>query len=107
MTVGETLEPDRKLDVGRADNILNFKVFELSIESELLNDSSIFARRQFRVILALCTSYDHFARSKDESSSLWFADTHNDGSKTLREHHISALFSQSKLRQRRREGIEV
>jgi hypothetical protein len=43
MPACKTLETNGKLDIARANNVLNLEVGELGIEPKLLNDSSIFA----------------------------------------------------------------
>ena len=83
MLAGKTFKTNRELDVARADNVLNLEVGELGIETELLNDSSIFARSQFRIILGLGPGDHHLAGSEDECSCLWFTDTHDDSGETL------------------------
>ena len=80
----KTLQTDGELDVARADNVLDLEVGELGIEAELLDDAGVLARGKLRVILRLGTSDDHLAGRKDERSRLGLADTHDDGSETLR-----------------------
>ena len=50
MPTGKTLQADGKLDVARANNVLDLEIRELGIEPKLLDDASIFARRQLGVI---------------------------------------------------------
>ncbi len=101
MTGREAFKTDRKLDVARADNVLDLEIHELGIETKLLNDSCVFTRRQARVfeaktsvssrhktlreptILRFGTSDYHLAGSKDQSGSLGLTDTHDDGGKSL------------------------
>jgi len=83
MTGCKTLQPDRELDVTGANNILDLKVRELRIETQLLNDARILSRGQLGIVFRLCASHDHLAGSKDKSSSLWLTNSHNDGSETL------------------------
>jgi hypothetical protein len=83
MAGSKTLQTDGELDVTRADNVLNLKVGELGVEAELLDDTSVLARGQLRVVFGLCTSDDHLARGKDEGRGLGLADTHDDSSETL------------------------
>lgn len=37
----KTLQTDRKLDIARADNVLNLEIRKLGVEAELLNDARI------------------------------------------------------------------
>ena len=83
MLGSKTFQSNRKLDVTRADNVLDLKIGELGIESQLLDDASVFPRCQFRIILRLRTSNYHFARGKDECGGFWIANAHNDSSETL------------------------
>ena len=101
MTTSQTFETNGKLDVARAlqsvstnkseryplrytyHNVLDLEIGKLCVEAELLNDPSILARSQTRIVLGLCTSHDHLARSKDQSCSLGIANTHDDSRETL------------------------
>ena len=44
MSAGEAFEADGKLDVARADDVLDLEVRELGVEPKLLNDPSVLAR---------------------------------------------------------------
>lgn len=90
VTRGQPLQTDGELDVARADNILDFEIGKLGVETKLLNNTRILARSQLGIILGLGTSNDHLAGGEDESCSLRFTDTHNHGSKTLRKEPSSA-----------------
>ena len=83
MTASKAFETDRELDVAGADNVLDLEIGKFRIEPKLLDDTSIFARGKLRIILGLCASDNHLARSEDQSCSLWFADTHDNGRETL------------------------
>ena len=83
MAASKSFESNWELDVARANDVLDLKVRELCIEPKLLNDSSVFARRQLRVVFRLGTSDDHLARGKDQRCSLRFTDAHDDGRETL------------------------
>lgn len=83
MLGGKTFKANREFDIARADNILNLEVSELGIKAQLLNDSSIFAACELRVVLGLGTSHDHLAGSKDECGGLWLTNSHYDSSKSL------------------------
>jgi hypothetical protein len=83
MARSQTLETNGELDVTRSDDVLNLEIRELGIKAKLLNDASVLAGSKLRIILRLGTSDDHFARSKDERSSLGFTNTHDDGGETL------------------------
>lgn len=80
----KTLETNGKLNVARADNVLDLEVGELGVETEFLDDTRILARGKLRVILRLGTSDDHLAGREDQGSGLRLADTHDDSGKTLR-----------------------
>ena len=83
MAASKPFESNRELDVARANDVLDFKVRELCVEPKLLNNPSVFTRRQLRVVFRLGTSDDHLARGKDQSCSLRFTDAHDDGRETL------------------------
>ena len=83
MTAGKTFETDRELDVARANDVLDLEIRKLCVESELLDDPSIFARGKLRVVLRLGAGHNHLARGEDQSCGLWFANTHDDGRETL------------------------
>ncbi len=55
------LQANGKLDVARANNILDLEVGELGTEAELLDDPSILARSKLGIVLRLCTSDNHLA----------------------------------------------
>jgi hypothetical protein len=57
---------------------------ELCIEPQLLDNPRIFAGSEAAVVFRLGTSYNHLSTRKDQSRCLWLANTHNDGSETLR-----------------------
>ena len=57
----KTLQTDGELDVTRANDVLNLEVGELGTEAEFLDDPSILARSELRIIFRLCTSDDHLA----------------------------------------------
>lgn len=80
---GETLQTNGELDIARTDDVLDLEVGELGVETELLDDTGVLARSKLRVVLRLGTSHDHLAGSEDQSSSLGFTDTHDDGGETL------------------------
>jgi len=83
VAAGQTLQTDRELDVARADDVLDLEIRELGIEAELLDDTRVLPRRQFRVILGFRTSDNHLAGREDQRSGLRLADTHDHRSKTL------------------------
>ena len=83
MARSQTLQADGELDVAGANNVLDLKVGKLCVEAELLDNASIFARRQLRVVFRLGASNDHLARGKDESRSLGLTNAHDDGGETL------------------------
>lgn len=61
MLGSQALKADGELDVARADNVLDLEVGELGVETKLLDDTRILARRQLGVILRLRTGHDHLA----------------------------------------------
>lgn len=83
MARSQTLKTDGELDVARPDNVLDLKVRELGVETELLNDTGVLARRELGVVLRLCTGNDHLSGCEDQGSRLGITDTHNHCSKTL------------------------
>ena len=83
MAARQTLQTDGELDVARADNVLDLKVRKLCVEPQLLDDSRVFARRQFRVVFRLGTRHDHLAGREDECGGLGFTDAHDDGGESL------------------------
>ena len=85
MAVRKTLQTNGELDVTTADDVLNFEFRELGVETKLLNDASVLARRQPRVVLRLRARNDHLSRRKDKCSRLWITDPHDDGGETLLE----------------------
>jgi len=85
----QTLETNRKLDVAAADDVLDLEVGELRVEAELLDDTSVLARRELRVILALCTGHNHLAGGEDECSGLRLTNAHDDSRETLSGDHVS------------------
>ena len=83
MTAGKAFKADREFDVARANDVLDLEIRELGVEPKLLNDPSIFAGRELRVVFGLCASDNHLARGEDQSCGLRFADAHNNGRETL------------------------
>ena len=83
MLGSKTLETDGELDVARTDDVLDLEVRELGVEAELLDDTSVLARRKLRVIFGLGTGDNHLARGEDQGGGLGLADTHDNRSKTL------------------------
>ena len=83
MARSQTFETNWELDVAGANDVLDLEVGKLCVETELLDNTSIFARGKLRIILRLCTRDDHLARGKDQGSSLWFTNSHDDSGETL------------------------
>ena len=50
VTGRKTFETNWKLDIARADNVLDLEIRELSVEAKLLNDTCVFTRRQARIL---------------------------------------------------------
>lgn len=67
----------------RSNNVLDLEFAKASIKAQLLDDSSILATGQSRVVFALCARHHHLSTGKDQCSRLWLADTHDNGGKTL------------------------
>jgi hypothetical protein len=84
MTGCKTFQANGELDIARADDVLDLEVGELGVETELLNDTSIFARGKLGIILRLGTSDNHLSRREDQSGGLGVANTHDDSSESLR-----------------------
>ena len=84
MATSQPLKTNWELDVTGADNVLDLEVGELGIKAEFLDDASVFARGQLRIILGLGTSDNHLAGSEDERSRLGFTDTHDDSREPLK-----------------------
>lgn len=83
MAVRKPLQTDRELDIATADNVLDFEFRKLGVEAKFLDDASIFARRQPRVVLRLRARNDHLARRENQRSRLGITDPHDDGGETL------------------------
>lgn len=83
MAGGKTFQTNRELDVAGANDVLNLEVGELGVEAELLDDTSVLARSELRVVLRLGASDDHLARGEDQGGGLGLADTHNNSGETL------------------------
>ena len=77
-----TLEMDGKLDVARANNVLDLILEELHVKVKLLNGTRVHARRQTRIVRGLRASNNHLARREDERSRLGVADMHDDSCET-------------------------
>lgn len=84
MARSKTLETNGELDIARTDNVLDFEVGELGVETKLLNDTGILARGKLGIILRLGTRNNHLAGGEDQSGGLGLADTHDDSGETLR-----------------------
>ena len=65
VAVRKPLQTNGKLDVTAANDVLDFELGKLGVESKFLNDTSIFARRQPRVVLRLRARNDHLSRRKN------------------------------------------
>lgn len=85
MAACQALQTNGKLDVARAHNVLDLEIGELGIEPQLLDDSRVLARCEFRIVFRLGAGHDHLARREDESGCLGFTDAHDDGRETLEE----------------------
>lgn len=85
MLGSKTFKSDGKLDVARANDVLDLEIGKLGIETKLLNDTSVLAASKLAIVFTLGTGHDHLARGKDEGGGLGLANTHDDGRETLSE----------------------
>jgi hypothetical protein len=92
MARSETFQSDGKLDVARADDVLNLEVRELGIETKLLDDACILAAGKLRIVLRLGSRHHHLARGKDERRRFGFANSHNHSSETLFDIMLANLY---------------
>lgn len=83
VTEGQPLEPDGELDVAAPDDVLDFKLGELGVKPEFLDDASVLPRGETRVVLGLGAGDDHLARGENERGRLGVSDTHDDGCESL------------------------
>ena len=83
VTVRESLQTNGELDIATANDVLDFEFRKLGVEAELLNNASVLARRQPRVVLRLRARDDHLSRRENQRSRLGITDPHNDGGETL------------------------
>src|SRR6266852_9325350 len=83
VAVCKTLETNWKLDVAAAHDILNLEFRKLGVKAKLLDNARVLARRQARIIFALCTSDDHLARSENQCGCFGVANPHDDCGETL------------------------
>ena len=77
MGKGQPFQANWELDITASNNVLNFKVRKFGREAQLLNHPGILAGRQLGRLLALCPSYDHLPRRKDERGGLWLTNSHD------------------------------
>jgi len=83
VAVCKPLQTNRELDVTTANDILDFELRKLGVESKLLNNASVLARRQPRVVLRLRARNDHLSRRENQGCRLGITDPHDDGGETL------------------------
>src|SRR6267154_892493 len=83
VTVCKALEANWELDVATAHNILNLEFGKLGVKTKLLDNARVLARRQARIIFALCTSDDHLARSENQCGRFGVTNPHDDCGETL------------------------
>jgi len=84
VTISQTFQSDRELDVATPYNVLNFEVHEFRIKAQLLNDPGILPGGKARVIFWFGTGDHHFAGRKNQRSRLRISYPHDHGSETLR-----------------------
>lgn len=65
VATSQTLQTDGELDVARTDDVLDFEVCELGVETKLLDNTRVLPRCQFGVILRFGTSDYHLSRGED------------------------------------------
>lgn len=83
--ISQTFQSNRESHIAWAHNVLDLEVCEFAREAQLLNNSCIFACGKFGIILRFGTCHHHFARCKDQRSSLGLTDTHDHSSKALKQ----------------------
>lgn len=88
MAACQTFKADGELDVARTNNVLDLEVGELGIEAELLDDTSILARGELRIVFRLGTGNDHLARREDQGGGFGLTNTHDDSGETLEAHAV-------------------
>ena len=71
MAQRQTFQPDRELDITRPNNVLNLELLELGVEPEFLDDPSVLARSQSRVVFGFGAGDNHLSRSEDERCRSW------------------------------------
>src|SRR6266478_1556418 len=83
VAVRKTLETNWEFDVAAAHDVLNLEFRKLGVKAKLLDNARVLARRQARIIFALCTSHDHLARRENKCGCFRIANPHDDCGKTL------------------------
>ena len=79
----QTFKTNGELDVARTNDVLDFEVGKLGVETKLLDDTSVLARCKLGVIFRLRSCDNHLAGREDEGSGLGLTNTHNHSSETL------------------------
>lgn len=103
----QLIKLDRELDIATSDDVLNFEILEDYFESQLLDHSGILTSCKEWMLLAFCTSDDHFSyrrlvnlssgwkkltRSKNQSGCFRVTKSNNDGGKSLKDKFRSLLY---------------
>ena len=70
MRIRQPLQPDGKLHVTRAHNVLNLELGELGIEAKLLYDARIFPGRKAAHFLTLGSSTHHLSTLENQRRRL-------------------------------------
>lgn len=83
MTIVQAFQADWEFDVARADNVLNLELGEFGVKAQFLDDTSIFAGSEARVVFRFGASDDHFSRGENEGRRFRFTNTHDHSSKSL------------------------
>lgn len=83
VAVRKSLQSNGELDVTTANNVLDFELGKLGVETKFLDDAGVLARCQPRVVFRLRARDDHLSRRKDQGSSLGITNSHDDCSETL------------------------
>ena len=76
MTRRKAFKANWKLDIARADDVLDLEIRKLSVKAELLDDSCVFARRQARVLEIVVSKYDAQHVVLEEPTVLRFGTSH-------------------------------
>ena len=77
MTECQTLQPDWELDITTPHYILDLEFRKLGVESQFLDNTSIFPRRESGIVFGLGTCDYHFTRCEYEGGRFGISNTHD------------------------------